>query len=98
MGQGLATTERLPMTGGRYLARNLDAYLVPTLADAPHAELQAIEDLMPDDPVGPRGAGEIAVNIAVPAVANAVSAAIGLPVDRLPISPDDLLEFLERQP
>lgn len=98
MGQGLATTERLPMAGGRYLARNLDAYLVPTLADAPLAELQAIEDLMPDDPVGPRGAGEIAVNIAVPAVANAVSAAIGLPVDRLPISPDDLLEFLERQP
>jgi len=98
MGQGLATVERLPMAEGRYLARNLDAYLVPTLADAPRAELEAIEDLMPDDPVGPRGAGEIAVNIAVPAIANAVSAAIGMPIDRLPIEPDDLLDFLERQP
>jgi CO/xanthine dehydrogenase Mo-binding subunit len=98
MGQGLATTEHLPMQGGRYLARNLDAYLVPTLADAPRAELWAIEDLLPDDPVGPRGAGEIAVNIAVPAIANAVSAAIGMPVDRLPVAPDDLLDFLERQP
>jgi len=72
--------------------------LVPTLADAPRAELWAIEDLLPDDPVGPRGAGEIAVNIAVPAIANAVSAAIGMPVDRLPVAPDDLLDFLERQP
>jgi CO/xanthine dehydrogenase Mo-binding subunit len=97
MGQGLATVERLPMRDGRYLARNLDAYLVPTLADAPRAEVHAIEDLMPGDPVGPRGAGEIAVNIAVPAVANAVSAAIGMPIDRLPIDPDDLLDFLERQ-
>ena len=98
LGQGLVTVERLPMAEGRYLARNLDAYLVPTLADAPRAELEAIEDLMPDDPVGPRGAGEIAVNIAVPAIANAVSAAIGMPIDRLPIEPDDLLDFLERQP
>jgi CO/xanthine dehydrogenase Mo-binding subunit len=97
MGQGLATVERLPMRDARYLARNLDAYLVPTLADAPRAELHAIEDLMPDDPVGPRGAGEIAVNIAVPAIANAVSAAIGMPIDRLPIDPDDLLDFLERE-
>jgi CO/xanthine dehydrogenase Mo-binding subunit len=48
--------------------------------------------------VGPRGAGEIAVNIAVPAIANAVSAAIGMPVDRLPVAPDDLVDFLERQP
>jgi len=97
MGQGMATIERLPMRDARYLARNLDAYLVPTLADAPCAELHAIEDLMPGDTVGPRGAGEIAVNIAVPAVANAVSAAIGMPVERLPIDPDDLLDFLERE-
>lgn len=96
MGQGMATTEWLGMREGRYLARNLDAYLVPTLADAPAMEVWAIEDLPPDDPVGPRGAGEIAVNIAAPAIANAVSAALGMPVDRLPIVPDDILDALER--
>ena len=96
MGQGLATSERLDMVAGRYAARNLDAYLVPMLADAPQWEVLAIEDLPPGDAVGPRGAGEIAVNIAVPAIANAVTAAIGLPVDRLPITPDHILDWLER--
>jgi CO/xanthine dehydrogenase Mo-binding subunit len=95
IGQGLATTEHLPMREGRYLARNLDAYLLPTLADAPATEVIAIENLPAGDTVGPRGAGEVGVNIATPAIANAVSAAIGMPVDRLPISPDDVLDFLE---
>lgn len=98
MGQGLATCERLDMAAGRYLARNLDAYLLPVLADAPQWELLAIEDLPPGDAVGPRGAGEIAVNIAVPAIANAVTAAIALPVDHLPITPDAILDWLERKP
>lgn len=98
MGQGLATIEHLPMQEGRYLARNLDGYLVPTMADAPRYDVTAIENLMPDDPVGPRGAGEISVNIAAPAVANAVTAAIGMPVNRLPITPDAVLDFLEQNP
>ncbi|MEF7613377.1 molybdopterin cofactor-binding domain-containing protein [Aquincola sp. MAHUQ-54] len=95
IGQGMATIEALPMHEGRYLARNLDGYLVPTMADAPAMELITIEDLPPGDPVGPRGAGEISVNIATPAVANAIAAATGMPVARLPVAPDDLLDFLE---
>ncbi|UZG44673.1 xanthine dehydrogenase family protein molybdopterin-binding subunit [Caldimonas thermodepolymerans] len=98
MGQGLATTEDLPTREGRYLARNLDGYLVPTLADAPRYDVTAIENLMEGDEIGPRGAGEISVNIAAPAVANAVTAAIGMPVDRLPIRPDTVLDYLEQNP
>ncbi|RYY70188.1 MAG: aldehyde oxidase, partial [Comamonadaceae bacterium] len=96
IGQGLATTENLALRDGRYLARNFDGYLLPTLADAAATEVIAIENLPEGDRVGPRGAGEIGVNIAVPAVANAVSAAIGMPVDSLPIAPDAVLDFLER--
>ncbi|WP_084544724.1 molybdopterin cofactor-binding domain-containing protein [Derxia gummosa] len=98
MGQGLATVERLPMRAGRYLARNLDGYLVPGFADAPDCELIAVENLMPGDDHGPRGAGEIGVNIAVPAIANAVRAAIGLDITRLPIEPDAVLDHLDTQP
>lgn len=95
IGQGMATTESLPMLAGRYLVRNLDGYLIPTLADAPAMEILAIEDLPEGDAVGPRGAGEIGVNIAVPAVANAIGAALGVPVRRLPVAPDDVLDILE---
>lgn len=95
IGQGMVTTESLPMRGGRYLARNLDGYLIPTLADAPAMEVIAIEELPQGDAVGPRGAGEIGVNIAVPAIANAIGAALGVPVRHLPVAPDDVLDMLD---
>ena len=95
IGQGLATTEDLSPRGGRYPARNLDGYLIPTLADAPRCEVVAVQDLPAGDRVGPRGAGEISVNIAVPAIANAVAEAIGLAATRLPIAPDTVLDHLE---
>jgi nicotinate dehydrogenase large molybdopterin subunit len=98
IGQGMATVEALPMQAGHYLARNLDAYLVPTLADAPQLEVLAIENLLPGDASGPRGAGEISVNIAVPAIANAVSMALGRQVTALPLGPAQLLDLLEQAP
>lgn len=96
IGQGMVTTESLPMAAGRYLARNLDAYLIPTLADAPAMEILPIEALLEGDAIGPRGAGEIGVNIAVPAIANAIGVALGVPVRRLPVAPDDVMDILER--
>jgi len=95
IGQGMVTTESLPMQGGRYLARNLDGYLIPTLADAPDMEILPIEDLPEGDMIGPRGAGEIGVNIAAPAIANAIGAALGTPVRQLPVTPDHVLDVLE---
>jgi len=94
IGQGMATTEAMPMRDGRYLARNLDTYLVPTLADAPAMEIIPIEDLPAGDRIGPRGAGEIGVNIGAPVVANAIAEAIGAPVLRLPVAPDAVLQAL----
>ncbi len=97
IGQGMATTESLPMQDGRYLARNLDGYLIPTLADAPAMEILPLEDLPEGDLIGPRGAGEIGVNIAAPAIANAIGAALDAPVRRLPVMPDHVLDVLERE-
>jgi CO/xanthine dehydrogenase Mo-binding subunit len=98
IGQGMATTESLPMQDGHYLARNLDTYLIPTLADAPAMDIRAMENLLPGDTIGPRGAGEISTNIAAAAIPNAVFAAIGMAVNCLPLSADAVLDFLEKTP
>ncbi|GAA5235514.1 molybdopterin-dependent oxidoreductase [Verticiella sediminum] len=95
MGMGMCVLEDLPCTEGRYAHRNLDGYLIPTLADAPRIEVLALQNLFEGDPIGPRGAGEIGVNIAVPAVANALSRALGLPVNRLPLKAPDIVAMLE---
>lgn len=97
IGQGMATIESLPMAEGRYLARNFDSYFIPTFADAPRAEIIAIENLLPGDTHGPRGAGEIGANFGAPTVANAIASALGTPIFKLPFTPDDVLDRLEQQ-
>ncbi|MNY04185.1 putative xanthine dehydrogenase subunit D [compost metagenome] len=69
---------------------------MPTLADAPAMDVIAIENLPDGDPIGPRGAGEISVNFAVPAIANAIAVALRHPVTRLPVQPAQVIAILEQ--
>jgi CO/xanthine dehydrogenase Mo-binding subunit len=95
MALGLALLEDLPSPQGRFAARNFDGYMIPTVADVPSIEVIAIEDLVPGDEVGPRGAGEVSVSSTLAAVANAVADAIGHDVSRLPLKPADVLAILD---
>jgi CO/xanthine dehydrogenase Mo-binding subunit len=94
MGLGMALLEFLPQDQGKYFFRNLDGYMVPSLIDAPVVDLIAIEDIDASDDLGPRGIGEISLNVTVPAIANAVANALNTPVVRLPIRPADVLAAL----
>ncbi|PZQ50817.1 MAG: hypothetical protein DI556_06790 [Rhodovulum sulfidophilum] len=94
MALGFALLEDLPAEGGRYLHRNLDGYLVPTIADVPPVEVTAIDALDADDPIGLRGIGEIGMNAVGPAIAAAVHDALGAAPERLPVSPEWVLRRL----
>ena len=95
MGQALCTQEALDCVDGHYQQRNLDSYLIPTLADAPVFDVWAVEGLPEGDTAGPRGTGEISVNIAAPACANAIACALQAPIDRLPVRPETVFRLLE---
>lgn len=89
MAIGFTLSEDAIMTDGSYVTKNLDTYLVPTIADMNGSiQVQPIEDLPDHDTYGPRGIGEVgSVNLA-PAVAAAVFQAVGKRVTRLPIEPE----------
>jgi len=93
---GFLTMEGLQTRDGRFLTDNLDGYLVPTIADAPEVQVHCVTDL-PPDPLGPRGVGEIGVNAAAPAIANAIMAATGLACRSLPVDAAAILDSLEAQ-
>lgn len=95
IGLAMCTQEDLQCVDGHYTARNLDGYLIPTMADAPRMQVLAIENLPKDDPIGPRGAGEISVNFALPAVANALATALQHPVTHIPMTPARVIAALE---
>ncbi|MFC0211942.1 xanthine dehydrogenase subunit D [Paenibacillus chartarius] len=88
MALGYALMEEAVMEKGHYATRNLDTYLIPTIADmSGPVEVVALEDLPGGDEHGPRGIGEIGSVGLAPAIAAAVEHAAGVRVDRLPIDP-----------
>lgn len=95
MAYGFALTEEALMQKGHYITKNLDTYLIPTVADLSAAvDVLPIEDLPEGDPYGPRGVGEIGSIGLAPAIASAVRQAAELWIDRLPIDPALLQESL----
>lgn len=94
-GLGFTLTEDARMAEGRFLASNLDGYLLPTIADAPErSRVFALEDLDPGDPYGPRGVGELGIGAVTPAIAAAVADATGHWPVAAPIPPESLLRAL----
>ncbi|PKU25474.1 molybdopterin cofactor-binding domain-containing protein [Telmatospirillum siberiense] len=98
-GLGFTLTEHADMEDGRYLAANLDGYMLPGIQDTPASMIvHALEGLDEGDPFGPRGVGEIGIGAVTPAIANAVADAIGAWPERTPIEPEWILDAMERCP
>ena len=70
-------------------------YRMPTSLDVPMIEAVMIEVPNPRHPFGLRGVGEAPIIPPLPAIANAVSHAIGARMNNLPITPIAVLEALE---
>lgn len=95
-GLGFALSERVDLDHGRYVQRNFKAHGLPLAADVPKVEAIVMEHADPAGPFGAKGAAEPPVVPVAAAVANAVADAIGAPVDTLPITPEAVLDALER--
>lgn len=96
MALGYTLTEDAVMKDSNYVRHNLDTYLVPTFKDSPHTiRVEAIEDLPEGDTFGPRGVGEIGSVGLAPAITAAVRQATGIWVNRLPISPENIVQSID---
>lgn len=93
-GLGYVLYEGLEIADARYRQRTLETYRLPLAVDVPEVEVLLLEH---GDPAGPHGARGVAEPPIVPvaaAIGNAVSDALGKPVSRIPIRPDDVLALL----
>jgi CO/xanthine dehydrogenase Mo-binding subunit len=70
-------------------------YRMPTTLDVPMIDTVMIEVPNPRHPFGLRGVGEAPIIPPLPAIANAVSHAIGVRMNNLPITPGSILDALE---
>jgi CO/xanthine dehydrogenase Mo-binding subunit len=97
-GIGWALNEEYFFTADGTLANGsfLD-YRMPTPVDVPMIETVIIEVPNPRHPFGLRGVGEAPIIPPLAALANAIYQAVGVRMDRLPMSPGAILEALQRK-
>lgn len=94
MGQGYALTEGFPTKDGHPVKKTYRELGLPRAEDTPDYELILIEDPEPQGPYGAKGISEVATVPATPAILNAVSNAIGVRVNKVPASPEVVLEAI----
>ena len=95
-GLGYAGMEAIESSGGRILQDNLTNYAIPTSMDYPKVNRRLVDNPYPEGPFGAKGLGELPLVGAAPAFAIAVEQAIGRKVYRLPLTPEYIMQLVER--
>jgi CO/xanthine dehydrogenase Mo-binding subunit len=91
MGLGLALMEEVQVVDGVIRNASFTDYLIPTILDAPPVVTEFVEQPEPDAPYGLKGIGELGTVVATSAVVAALRDAVGRPLNRAPVTPDDLV-------
>jgi len=94
MGLGYALTEELIIEEGEVCNPSFHDYKLPTACDIPEIHFYPIETYDEAGPYGSKGVGEAPLIPTAAAIANAVSDALGVKIDELPITPEKVLRAL----
>lgn len=98
MGMGYGLMEDIIIDEkGKVLNPNLTDYVMPTTTDIPEIVPIIVEVNEPTGPYGAKGLGECTTQATAPAIANAIYDAIGVRINRLPITPDVILDGLKQK-
>jgi 4-hydroxybenzoyl-CoA reductase subunit alpha len=92
MGLGQALSEQTGYLAGLPTHAGLLDYRVPTILDSPPIDVQIVESQDPLGPFGAKEASEGALPATAPAIVAAISDATGLAIDRLPVTPDCIID------
>ncbi|ALG08868.1 xanthine dehydrogenase family protein molybdopterin-binding subunit [Kibdelosporangium phytohabitans] len=92
-GLGLAVMEEIQVANGKIRNPSFTDYLIPTILDMPPMTVDVVERPDPHAPYGVRGVGEPPTISATPAIANAIRAATGLELPRVPIRPEHIIDL-----
>ena len=91
---GYGSLEKLELKDGRFYQNTMTDYMIPTSLDFPKVEGSFVENPYPYGPFGAKGGGELVFDSAAPAFSAAVEQAIGKPISRIPVTPEDIMEVL----
>jgi CO/xanthine dehydrogenase Mo-binding subunit len=94
-GIGFALYEDVTWREGRMMNSQMTNYIMPTSADLPPIRVYFEEAPYRDGPAGAKGIGELPIDGPAPAIVNAIENAIGVSINRIPATPEVLMEAIE---
>lgn len=94
MGLGYALMEELVLHNGVILNPGFAGYLIPTMEDVSAITTIIVEEVEETGPFGAKGVGEPPLIPTAPAILNAVSNALGVRFNSLPLTPEKVLAAL----
>ncbi len=97
MGIGQALCEETRYHNGLGITGNMLDYRVPTIVESPPIESFYVESNDPYGPFGAKEAGETSLACLLPALTDAVADAVGIRASELPLTPDRLMELMEKK-
>ena len=89
---GWASIERMEIKNGALYPMTITDYTIPTAMDVPPIKVELVRSPYEFGPFGAKCAGELPFVGVAPAFASAVQQATGIKIDRIPITPEYLLE------
>jgi 4-hydroxybenzoyl-CoA reductase subunit alpha len=96
-GMGQVLSEECVAENGIVLNASLLDYKVPRPFEMPEIDNIIVETIDPHGPFGAKEAGEGPLMATAPAIAGAVSNALGFPITEIPIRPETVLRALRRR-
>jgi CO/xanthine dehydrogenase Mo-binding subunit len=94
-GIGFALYENVAWREGRMVNNQITNYIMPTSADLPPIRVYFEEVPYAHGPAGAKGIGELPIDGPAPAIVNAIENAIGVPIDRIPATPEVLMQSMD---
>lgn len=95
-GIGWALLEECRLQEGAMVNNQLTNYIIPTSADVPPIDVIFLENPYADGAMGAKGIGELPLDGPAPALANAVAEALGVEPRAIPMTPERLMDLVER--
>jgi 4-hydroxybenzoyl-CoA reductase subunit alpha len=96
MGLGYALSEQFVMEGGKTLNTHFLDYKMPNALDMPPSEVVHVDTYEPEGPLGAKECGEGLASPTAPAISDAVYHATGYRCRDLPITPEKILQGMQK--
>lgn len=90
-GFGYALLEDFNIENGQVKSENFDTYLLPTIKDIPEITIIGVENPDQAGPLGAKGIGEPATELAAAAINNALSFALNARFNKLPLTLEQVI-------